>query len=156
MDAARLARLGVIADEVAKLETDANERQKSIDGKVSFLAVAAGVLIGAQVQLDLGLPWWLVTLPLLFSSLALGAAAAAFLPAKRSGLAPKTLWLAYSWSTKSANEASEEILKANIDALTYRESQLRGRARLLSAGYVALALSVVALVALFSVNLAIG
>jgi len=148
-------RFNVLSDEVDRLTADADERSRSVDVKASFLSVAAGVVLSGQVQVQFTYPWFLSSLPLFLAAVSLAAAGVSFLPRKREGNSPQLVWLAYFDSTKDAATVSRELTQDRVRTETARETALARRALIITFGFMALFMSILLFVILFTVDLAL-
>jgi hypothetical protein len=148
-------RFNVLADEIDRLTADADERSRAVDVKASFLSVAAGVVLGGQVQAEFGFAWFISSTPLFLAAMSLAAAGVSFVPRKREGNSPRLVWLAYFDSTKDAATVAKELTQERVRTESLREEALAKRARILTAGFATLFTSMLLFVVLFAVDLAI-
>jgi len=151
----RKNRFNLVSDEIDHLVLSADERGRSVDNKASFLAVAAGVIFGGQVQVSIVLPWFVASAPLALAALSLACAGFALLPSKRLGTTPKLLWLTYRDSELSGAQVAERMTFAKVQYEERREISLGRRAKVIFYGFMFLFLSMIAFVSIYAVNLAL-
>jgi len=145
-------RIQLIHDETDLMRADAAERQRSVDSKASFLAIAAGVVIAASASSNWDQPWVLAVLPMLFSALGLASAAIALRPGTREGVTPQILFNRWADSEASVGTVEIDLLKSKIQAFSARENVIRSRARATSVGFIFLIAGVASLAVIFALE----
>lgn len=143
----------LLNEELDKLSIDASERSSSVINKASFLAVSAGVAIGASTsQIWKQLPIFAL-LSLALAGLALVCAAAALRPGLRVGISAQRLTDQFIDSTQSAAAVERAIVIMKSQALTSREVDLRTRATWIWVGFFMLTAAAAALTITFAFEL---
>ncbi|MFK4483293.1 hypothetical protein [Curtobacterium sp. AB7] len=143
-------RVRLLNEEMDRLTIDVDQRAASVSSKASFLAVAAGVIIGASVaQLWTVLPW-IGVLALGFACVGLLCATVALRPGRRIGLVAQRLADLYLDSELYAAAIETQLVRQKADVISARESDLIKRARWVAAGSTALLVSVAALTIVFA------
>lgn len=125
----------------------AEQREQSVNNKASFLAVTAGVLVTAAVTQAWHRFEVFGMLTMLLASSAITLAAFALRPGSRPGDSPKRLLEMYLDSGKTERVIQVDMMKRKADTASERELALRGRARLVNWGFLALVCSCLALTA---------
>jgi len=145
-------RIQLIHNETDLMRADAADRQRSVDSKASFLAVAAGVVIAASAASDWHQPWLVAILPMSFSALGLAFAAIALRPGTRDDVTPQILYDRWADSEGSVGKAELDVLKSKIRAFTAREKVIRSRAKATSVGFLFLLAGVISLAVVFALE----
>jgi hypothetical protein len=145
-------RIQLIHDETDRMRAEAADRQRSVDSKASFLAVAAGVVIAAAAASDWNQPWLIAILPMSFSALGLAFAAIALRPGTRDDITPQILYDRWADSEHSVGAVELDVLKKKIRAFTAREKVIRSRARATSVGFLFLLAGVISLAVVFALE----
>ena len=145
-------RIQLIHNEIDLMRADAADRQRSVDSKASFLAVAAGVVIAAAASSDWHQPWLLAILPMSFSALGLAFAALALRPGTRDDITPEILYDRWVDSEKSVGTVENDVLKSKIRAFAAREKVISSRARATSVGFNFLLAGVISLAVVFALE----
>lgn len=120
------------ADRIA-LETSA--RSAKVDNKASFLAVGAGIVVAAQSAIDWELSWLAVVPSMLLALVALGLAAIALRPQRRTDLSTSALVNMWLDSEQSTLAIEQSILREKARIFDAQEDALRARGRLVSNGF---------------------
>ncbi|WP_146168506.1 hypothetical protein [Rathayibacter caricis] len=147
---AQFARVRLINEELDRLGTDAAERTASVNGKASFLAVSAGVLVAASTAQVWTVAAAFGVLALVLACASLTCAAVALRPAGRPGIEAQRLVDRYVDSTQSASQVETQLVRDKAAVLSARETDLRARATWVWVGFAALALAVAALTLVFA------
>ena len=147
---AQFARVRLINEELDKLGADAAERTTSVNGKASFLAVSAGVLVAASTAQIWTIAATFGVVALALACVALICAAVAVRPGKRPGIEAQRLVDRYIDSSQSGLQIEIQIVRDKSAVLRERESDLRARATWVWIGFAILAVAVAALTLVFA------
>jgi hypothetical protein len=148
-------RIAILGPELDRLALDADERSRSVDSKASFLSIAAGIVVASQFQNSWNLPWFVVSVPLLFAVMAIAAAAVALLPSRRVDLRPDLIVANWLDTTSASLQIEKTLIEQKSQIAVGRENSLRRRGVIVAVGFLMLFFSVAALLVLYSINSAI-
>jgi hypothetical protein len=148
----RLAkRVSRLNEEVDLLLADATQREASVNGKASFLAVSAGIIIAASTTNQEQHVKLLALMPLILALLSLVFAALALLPGKRPGTTPEKLVDGWLERDVSPGRLAKKILLKKARDATRREADLHRRALITSVGFGFLLLAGLATIIFYAV-----
>lgn len=148
-------RLELLTAEVDRLALSSTERSGKVDSKLSFLAVAAGIVIAGHTSIAWNL-FWVASVPSMGLALAsLVIAAIGLRPQKKFDLTADGLVALWLDSEETTTAIERSILKEKARLAALHEASLRSRGRLAMAGFWCLVLSAIALAVEYVVESAV-
>ncbi|MBD8519181.1 hypothetical protein [Plantibacter sp. CFBP 8804] len=147
---AQHARVRLINEELDRLGTDAAERTASVNGKASFLAVSAGVLVAASTAQIWTVASAFGVAALALACIALTCSAVAVRPGKRLGIEAQRIADLFLDSSQAALQIEGQLARDKATTLKARELDLRSRATWVWVGFGALALATASLTVVFT------